>query len=81
MIRLGKEAQKYADSVIDDIRKGKYSFEWYENNFWDHDYSDSYLGEDYSLPDPNVLDYIREKLLRGQESRAAMKVVRNEKSD
>lgn len=54
MIRIGKAAQEYADSVIDDIRKGKYSFEWYEDHFWDYDYSD-----------PDVLDYIREKLFGG----------------
>ncbi len=66
MIKLGKASQEYADSVIDDIRKGKYSFEWYEDHFWDYDYSDSYLNDDcYSPPDPDVLDYIREKLFGG----------------
>lgn len=65
MIRIGKAAQEYADSVIDDIRKGKYSFEWYEDQFWDDDYSDNYLDDFYFPPDPNVLDYIREKLFGG----------------
>lgn len=55
MIRIGKASQEYADSVIDDIKKGKYSFEWYEDIFWDND-------DDEYPSDPNVLDYIREKL-------------------
>ena len=58
MIRLGKAAQEHADSVIDDIRKGKYSFEWYEDIFWDND-------DDEYPSDPNFLDYIREKLFEG----------------
>lgn len=58
MIRIGKAAQEYADSVIDNIRKGKYSFEWYEDFFWDND-------DDEYPSDPNVLDYIREKLFGG----------------
>lgn len=62
MIRIGKADQEYADGVVADIKKGKYSFEWYEEHFWDCDYSDSYLDDDYSPPNPNVLEYIREKL-------------------
>lgn len=67
MIKLVKAAQEYADSVIDDIKKGNYSFEQYEDWFWNYDYSDSYLDDDcYSPPDPDVLDYIREKLFGGE---------------
>lgn len=58
MIKLGKAAQEYADSVIDNIKKGEYSFEWYEDIFWDND-------DDEYPSDPNVLDYIREKLFGG----------------
>lgn len=58
MIKLGKAAQEYADSVIDNIKKGEYSFEWYEDVFWDND-------DDEYPSDPDVLDYIREKLFGG----------------
>ena len=58
MIKLGKAAQEYADSVIDNIKKGEYSFEWYEDIFWDND-------DDEYPSDPDVLDYIREKLFGG----------------
>jgi len=58
MIRIGKAAQEYADSVIDNIKKGEYSFEWYEDIFWDND-------DDEYPSDPDVLDYIREKLFGG----------------
>lgn len=62
MIGIGKADQEYADSVIDDIQKGKYSFESYEDHFWDNDYSDSYLDDCYSPPCPKILEYIRLKL-------------------
>lgn len=60
MIRIGKAAQEYADSVIDSIKKGEYSFEWYEDIFWDND-------DDEYPSDPAVLDYIREKLFGGPQ--------------
>ena len=66
MMKLGKLEQDYADSVIENIRSGKYSFEWFEEQYWDCDY-ESKDSDDYSYdPNPLVIAYIKEKLFGGQ---------------
>ena len=60
---LSKAEKEYADDVVNDIRAGKYTFESFED-FFVNEY-EYYVGGDWYVQNPEVLDYVKAKLFGG----------------